>query len=392
VFRALRAVSGVLFSIVISKRAERLFFLPIARNMPTLKLPPLYDPHVHIRDLAQGHKEDWDSGTAAALAGGYTCVLAMPNTTPPVTDPAALADYQNAARLRARCDYGLYLGAGDTNVETAAALAPQTCGLKMYLDQTFGPLKMEDLASLMAHTARWPANKPLCVHAEGRTVAAAILVAHLTGRAVHICHVSHKDEIELIHSAKERGLQVTCEVTPHHLFLTHESAEASGLRGGYIEVRPRLVLESDRLALWEHLAAIDCFATDHAPHTRTEKEGDNPPPGFPGLETALALLLGAVHEGRLTVDDITVRMHTNVKTLFTLPDQPDTYIEVDPDLKWVVRAEELFTRCKWSPWEGQQLRGRVVRTVLRGEVAYDHGKVLALPGTGKDIIEMNNAQ
>lgn len=357
--------------------------------MTTLKLPPLYDPHVHIRDLSQSHKEDWDSGTAAALAGGYTCVLAMPNTTPPITDAPALASYQAAARLRARCDYGLYVGAGDTNIETAAALAPQACGLKMYLDQTFGPLKMEDLGSLMAHMARWPADKPLCVHAEGRTVAAAILVAQLTGRAVHICHVSRKDEIELIHAAKERGLQVTCEVTPHHLFLTADSPGRGG-GGGYAEVRPRLALESDRLALWEHLAAVDCFATDHAPHTRTEKESDTPPPGFPGLETAFSLLLGAVHDGRLTMDDITKRMHTNVKGIFHLPDQPDTYIEVDPDLAWTVNSKELITRCKWSPWEGQTLRGRVIRTVLRGQTAYEYGNVLAQPGTGKDIVELNN--
>lgn len=354
--------------------------------MSLLKLPSLLDPHVHIRDLAQKHKEDWDSGTAAALAGGYTCVLAMPNTDPPIANSEALAQYQAAACARARCDYGLYLGAGDTNIETAADLAPQVCGLKMYLDQTFGPLRMEDLGSLMAHMARWPADKPLAVHAEGRTAAAAILVAQLTKRSVHICHVSRKDEIELIHAAKDHGLDVTCEVTPHHLFLTAENAEAAGLRGGYSEVRPRLALERDRLALWQHLPAIDCFATDHAPHTQAEKETANPPPGFPGLETALALLLGAVHNSRLTVDDIVLRMRTHVARIFHLPDQPDSYIEVDPDLQWRVRPEEMFTRCRWSPWAGQTLHGRVVRTVLRGQVAYEYGKVLAAPGAGHDLV------
>src|SRR5258708_4667024 len=117
--------------------------------MPLLKLPPLYDPHVHIRDLGQSYKEDWDSGTAAALAGGYTGLLAMPNTNPPIIDAAALAQYQAAAHARARCDYGLYLGSTDSNIEFAASLALQVCGLKMYLDQTFGPLKMEELGALM---------------------------------------------------------------------------------------------------------------------------------------------------------------------------------------------------------------------------------------------------
>lgn len=364
--------------------------------MTLIKLPPLYDPHVHIRDLDQSHKEDWDTGTAAALAGGYTCVLAMPNTSPPITDSAALAAYQQAARARARCDYGLYLGAGDSNVETGAALAPQTCGLKMYLDQTFGPLRMEDLGSLMAHMQRWPADKPVCVHAEGRTVAAAVLAAQLGGRSVHICHVSRKDEIELIRAAKDRGLEVTCEVTPHHLFLAAatpaspigETPDRGGPGRGYTEVRPRLASDSDRLALWQHLDAIDCFATDHAPHTRTEKESQAAPPGFPGLETALALLLGAVHEGRLGLDDLTRRMHTNVRRIFRLPDQPGSFIEIDPDLEWQVRAEELLTRCKWSPWEGRTLRGRVVRTVVRGRTAYEYGNVLAQPGSGNDVIEM----
>jgi carbamoyl-phosphate synthase/aspartate carbamoyltransferase/dihydroorotase len=103
------------------------------------------------------------------------------------------------------------------------------------------------------------------------------------------------------------------------------------------------------------------------------------------LETALALLLGAVHAGQLSLDDVVARMHTNLKRIFSLPDQPDTYIEVDPDLVWMVRAEELQSRCKWSPWEGHTLRGRVVRTVLRGQAAYEYGQVLAQPGTGREM-------
>jgi carbamoyl-phosphate synthase/aspartate carbamoyltransferase/dihydroorotase len=184
---------------------------------------------------------------------------------------------------------------------------------------------------------------------------------------------------------------VTCEVTPHHLFLT-AVGRAAGRGPGYLEVRPRLATEADRRALWQHLAAIDCFATDHAPHTRAEKESESPPPGFPGLETALALLLGAVHDGRLTLEALVARMHTNVKALFSLPDQPESYIEVDPDLEWTVRGEALLTRCRWSPWEGQTLRGRVVRTVLRGQVAYAYGQVLARPGSGHDLVQKSNNQ
>ena len=121
-----------------------------------MRLPGLIDVHVHLREPGGTHKEDWDSGTAAALAGGFTTVLAMPNTQPPVTDAATLDLALAAARSKARCDYGQYLGAGADNVETAATLAPRAAGLKMYLDQTYGPLRLDDMTDWQAHFERWP--------------------------------------------------------------------------------------------------------------------------------------------------------------------------------------------------------------------------------------------
>jgi carbamoyl-phosphate synthase/aspartate carbamoyltransferase/dihydroorotase len=130
---------------------------------------------------------------------------------------------------------------------------------------------------------------------------------------------------------------------------------------------------------------IDCFATDHAPHTSAEKDGDAPPPGFPGLETALSLMLTAVHEGRLSMDDLIVRMHTNPKRIFGLPDQAQTEIEVDTDAVWEVRAEEMHSRCGWSPYEGARLRGCVRSVMLRGQPVFVDGQVLTPPGYGIDI-------
>lgn len=348
-----------------------------------IRLPGLIDVHVHLREPGATHKEDWDTGTAAALAGGFTTVLAMPNTVPPITDAAALALSQTAARARARCDYGIFFGAGAGNVETAAALAAQTCGLKMYLDQTFGPLRLDELGALMAHMPRWPNDRPIAVHAEGRSVAAAIAVAQLAGRGVHICHVSRQDEIELIRAAKEKGWPVTCEVTPHHLLLTQEDIPALG--PGRSEVRPRLATPADRDALWANLAYVDCFATDHAPHTLAEKDSTQPPPGFPGLETALPLLLDCVHAGRLTLDDLVSRLNANPRRIFGLPDQPDTWVEVDEGEAWTVRASEMKSRCGWTPFEGRRVRGRVRSVTLRGRVAYRDGEVLAALGSGQSI-------
>jgi carbamoyl-phosphate synthase/aspartate carbamoyltransferase/dihydroorotase len=212
-------------------------------------------------------------------------------------------------------------------------------------------------------------------------VAAVLFIAQLHDRPVHICHVSQRDEIELIAAAKARGVRVTCEVCPHHMFLTKDAA----LAPGFIEVRPRLATQDDVDALWAHLAVIDCFATDHAPHTRAEKESPNPPPGFPGLETALPLWLTAVGDGKLNLEDVVSRMSTNPARLFALPAQADTWIEVDPDQAWTVRAAEAQSRCGWSPFEGWHLRGRVTSVTLRGQLAYDGEKVLSAPGAGRNV-------
>lgn len=348
--------------------------------MGVIRLPGLIDPHVHMREPGGTHKEDWDSGTCAALAGGYTCVLAMPNTLPPLTDSRTLERSLAAARRKARCDYGVHLGAGAGNVQAAASLAERVVGLKMYLDQTFGPLQLGDLAALNGHMARWPRQRPLLVHAEGSSIAAALQLAWLNHRPVHVCHVSRKAELELIRAARERGALVTCEVAPHHLFLTEDDAPSLG--PGRCEVRPRLATGADRDALWAGLKSgvIDCLATDHAPHTAAEKDGENPPPGFPGLETALGLMLG-----RLELDELVAVMHTNPSRIFGLPQQPETWIEVDPDACWVVTAEQMHSRCGWTPFEGRRLTGRVRSVTLRGRLAFRDGEVLAPAGWGQNV-------
>ncbi len=349
-----------------------------------LELPGLIDPHVHLREPGQTHKEDFDSGTTAALAGGFTAVLAMPNTDPPMTDASTLGQTLSAARAKARCDFGLFLGAGEGNTASAAELAPLTCGLKVYMDQTFGELRMQSLPALIEHFKKWPGYRPIACHAEDHSLAVVLALANLFERRVHICHVSTGVEIQLIRLAKERGTQVTWEVTPHHLFLSEEDIPALGRGRG--EVRPRLATPNDVAALWEALEVIDCIATDHAPHTIAEKDGEDPPPGFPGLETALSLMLGAVRERRLTKDDLVLRMHTHPQRIYDLPPQHDTRIEVDEDHVWEVSGAELHSRCGWSPFEGMKLRGRVRRVVLRSQLAYEDGEAHAPPGFGRDLI------
>jgi carbamoyl-phosphate synthase/aspartate carbamoyltransferase/dihydroorotase len=236
----------------------------------------------------------------------------------------------------------------------------------------------------MEHFEHWPVEFPIVAHAESRTLAAVILMAELYGRAIHLAHVSLAEEILLIRKAKERGLKVTCEVAPHHLFLTQEDIPkmASTGRG---EVRPRLATPADKEALWQNLDVIDCFATDHAPHTLAEKDSTTPPPGFPGLETVLPLLLTAVHDGCLTVEDITTRMVDNPRRIFNLPEQANTWIEIDPDERWEIQAVDMFTRSAWTPFEGMPVQGRLQRVMLRGNLVYENGKILASPGFGQDV-------
>ena len=278
-----------------------------------IKIPGLIDPHVHVREPGGTHKEDWDTASAAALAGGFTTILAMPNTRPPVTDEETLNASLAAAGAKAHCDFAQFLGAGPDNLDLPDQISQRSAGLKLYLDQTFGPLRLDDMTLWMEHFKRWPRNLPIVAHAESRTMAAVILMADIYDRPVHLAHVSLREEILLIRAAKEKGIKITCEVTPHHLFLTDEDIPKMAREG----VKwTSTCLPADQEALWENLDVIDVFATDHAPHTLNEKDGDNPPPGFPGLETALPLFLTAVHQGRLSMEDIPKEWSPDPRDIF----------------------------------------------------------------------------
>ena len=348
--------------------------------MPDLTLPGLIDVHTHLRVPGGEHKETFASGTAAALAGGITLVLAMPNTNPPLTTPAALALARRAAAADARCDVSLFAGAAPADVAHLPALAEEAVALKIYLNDTFGRLRVDDLPTLVACFTTWPREKLIALHAERQSVAVAIGLAATYDRPVHFCHISRREEIELIADAKGRGLPVTCEVTPHHLFLNEADAARLGPLG---DMRPLLGTAGDVAALWAHLNdTVDCIATDHAPHTLEEKHSASPPPGVPGLETSLPLLLSAVQDGRLTTERLTALMHDNPRRIFGLPAQPETRVEVDMT-PYEIAATGWQTKCGWSPFAGLMAGGRVARVVLRGNVVYEDGRVLAAPGSGR---------
>ena len=340
--------------------------------MPLISLPGLIDPHVHLREPGATHKEDFFTGTCAALAGGFTTVLEMPNTSPPTSDLDRLQDKSRLAAAKTVCDVGFFVAAvNDMPPEIVAEAGKHACGMKIYVSETFGNLRIDHLDTLAAYFASWRGPGPIAVHAEDMMLATCLALADLYEQHLHVVHVSLKSEIELIRLAKERGQRVTCEVSPHHLYLTQ--ADVAEL-GPYGDMRPRLATESDRQALWDNLDIIDCIATDHAPHTKVEKETENPPPGVPGLETSLPLMLLAVEQGRLTLDDLIAKMHTNPARIYGLPTQPDTFIEVDTDARYTFPVAggrpspdgAHLPGCKWlAGWNALPCAARLSLSTAR---------------------------
>jgi len=348
--------------------------------MSILRLPGLIDPHVHLRDPGATHKEDFLTGTRAALAGGVTLVIDMPNNPgAPVISPESLRRKVEAANDKIVCDVGLYYGATPSNTPTYNEVAPQVFGLKLYLDHTTGDLKIDELEIIRDIMRAWPKEKPLLVHAEDRTVAMVLGLIPSVGRGVHFCHISEGVEIELIRDAKERGLPVTCEVAPHHLFLTEDDVPRLQ---GFGVMKPPLKRRSDVDALWANLDVVDMIATDHAPHTLAEKQSEHPPFGVPGLETSLPLMLTAVHEGRVSMDRLVEMMHTAPARVFRTGTQQNTFIEVDTAHRWTIQTEHLQTKCGWTPFEGMSGVGAVRSVVLRGQEVLRDGEITARPGSG----------
>ncbi|NKQ36828.1 MAG: amidohydrolase family protein [Chloroflexi bacterium] len=346
----------------------------------TITLPGLADVHTHLRVPGGEHKEDFRTGTAAALVGGFTTILAMPNTSPPLSTPEVVQATFRQAQEDVLCDVGLFAGASPEKIDLLPQLVPHTVALKIYLNDTFGPLRVEDVPTLRACFRTWPREKMIAMHAEQQSVAVGIGLAAAYGRHVHFCHISRREEIELIADAKMQGLPVTCEVTPHHLFLTAADAARLGPLG---DMRPVLGSQSDADALWEHINdTIDCIATDHAPHTLAEKLSDNPPPGVAGLETSLGLMLTAVTQNRLTLERLTDLMSHNPRRIYNLPPQPDTYIEVALE-PTPIRNEDMRSKCGWTPFAGMEMGGRALKVVLRGEIVFENGRILAEPGDGR---------
>ena len=389
-----------------------------------LVLPGFIDTHVHFRDPGGTHKEDFLSGTQAALAGGVTTILDMPNTQPAVTGREQLNAKAALAAAKAVVDYGLYLGATPENVEEAAGLANEVAAMKLYMGSSTGSLLVTEFAPLYRHFSTFSHDKPLVVHAEDEqslqyfgalarpqssatntnhnlarpplsaqiALSRALAIAEKTGRRLHIAHTTTQRELELIQEAKQKGVRVTCEVTPLHLFLTEEDQQQKGNLG---KVNPPLRSREDQQALWRLFDSIDTIGTDHAPHTLEEKRQPyaQAPSGIPGVQTMLPLLLNAASQGRITLQAVIERCVTNPARIFGLSTKGALEIGkdadivlIDPEKEYEITNEQMLSKCGWTPFAGTHIKGMIEQVYVRGALGYVRGTCIARAGSGKSVV------
>lgn len=350
-----------------------------------VKIPAMLDPHCHLRDLDWAHKATFASETAAAVAGGYWAVFDMPNTPPETVDRPALDRKLAALASSATCDWGVYAGASQAdNTAEYAAMVYDTCGLKIFNNSTTGNLLLDNQPMRHTHYAAWPASRLIAVHAEEETVLDILELVRQHRKHTHFLHISSQFEIDTLQAAKEEGLPVSIGVCPHHLYLTE--ADVDALRG-YAMMKPPLKTRADVDALWQAVAdgVVDVIESDHAPHTRAEKEAHHPAYGVPGLETTLPLMLTAVAEDRLSVDRAVDLVATNPRKIWGLAPPDDTYCLVDLSAEYTIDNANLHTACGWSPFDGQRVRGKILETWIRGLKVYDGEAVLVDAGFGKNL-------
>lgn len=351
-----------------------------------ITLPGLIDPHVHLRDPGQTEKEDFYTGTQAALAGGFTTVLDMPNNKTAITTPEGLEAKIAEARKKVVCDIGFHYGSLGDNLANFKRIQKKVTGLKIYLNITTGTYIVDEKVFGKIADA-WPKDKPILVHAEEDILEKILEIGKRAKQRIHVCHVSSTKELQIVYRAKENGQTVTCGVTPHHLFLNETMMRTMGT---FAKMKPVLKSQKDVDYLWKNLDMIDVIESDHAPHTLSEKKQtafDAAPYGVPGLETTLPLLLTAAHEGKITVHDIIRLCFENPSRIFTIQPNLNTFIRVDENERWTIKNENLFTKCKWSPFNDWEVRGRVKQVFIRGTKVFENDKIVIQPGFGEIIHE-----
>ena len=376
--------------------------------------PGLIDMHVHLREPGQEAKEDFVSGTQAAAAGGYTTIATMPNTNPAVDNAALVRSLQKRA-----VDEGIVhveiIGAltkgqqgkelaevGDMTVAGAVAFSDDghyVQNAKVMLNgfdylRSFDKviISHDEETSLVEEGAMNESHRSAMLGLKGRPTVAEdiavmrdIMLAEYAGARFHVAHISSARAVEIVRQAKKRGVRVTAEVTPHHLTMTDDCVN---LMDSATKVNPPLRGEKDVLALLEGLkdGTIDAIVTDHSPHTEEEKDVEYglAPSGFPGLETAVGVLLTDLyHTGKLDLTLIVSKMTAEPARIFGLDragaltvGNPADIAILDTEQEWTVDPEAFYTRGTHSPFAGRKLKGRAILTMVDGRIVMKDGRMV----------------
>lgn len=378
-------------------------------------LPGVIDPQVHFREPGLTHKEDLATGTSAAIKGGVTTIFEMPNTSPPTTTAEALQDKLARARGRAWCDHAFFVGATEENAGALAELErlPGCAGVKLFMGSSTGTLLVgedeeveavlrsgrrrvavhaEDEARLrerlpLVQGSGDPALHPVWRDEETalRATLRLLTIARRCGRPVQVLHVTTAEEMDLLARHKDIA---TVEVPPQHLTLV--APDCYRELGTRAQMNPPIRDARHRDALWRGIAEgiVDCLGSDHAPHTLEEKARPYPtsPSGMPGVETLLPIMLDHAAAGRLSLERLVDLTSAGAARAYGIAGKGRIAVGYDADLVLVdvkrretIRAERLASRCGWTPFEGKEVTGWPVMTILRGAIAMREGELTGAP-------------
>lgn len=378
-------------------------------------LSGMIDPHVHVRDLEMAYKETWQTASQAAIVGGITTIMDMPNTKPATTDLTGLEIKRNAAK-KSLVNYKIHLSATESNLKELRKILEENpqdvAGIKVFLagssdnEVVENPEKLIEIFQLakefdkvvLVHSEmqsildKWQeklSDPTIELHNQIRNKEAAIVgtklvleLAEKLGNKLYICHVSTKEEIDLIRTAKKTNHNIFCEVTPHHLALDETILNRAGNFG---KVNPPLRSQENNKALLEAIkvGTIDCLGTDHAPHSLEEKQHDytNAPSGFPGLETAIPMTYWLVKDKHVTLKRYSEMISRNAAKIFNIEKRGEIkvgnfadLIVIDPNKEYKIKAEIFHTKAKYSPFEGMKTGCKIVMCFVNGEMKINEGE------------------
>ncbi len=370
-------------------------------------IPGLIDPHVHFRDPGLTHKEDWKSGSQAAAHGGYTTVIDMPNTIPQTDTLKAFKEKKEIAKKKSVVDFAIHAGV-KTQKDVDEILNEKPAAYKIFMDLHDN----DQLYQMFEYVSK--TGKPLCLHCEDKNlvdyniktlssdksndsktitysyarsalaeliaVNRAIEYAKKLDLQIHLCHISTRQTLELIHEARN-STNITIEATPHHLFLDNSVYESYGIKA---KTNPPLRDVNYNISL-SHLNEFDSIGTDHAPHTLEEKQKNTwtSAAGIPGLEVTLPLLLTEVNNNNLTLEEVVKLTSYNPSKIFKIPQKGSIEVGYDGDITVLdmkregrINVDNWYTQGKYSPFDNRAFVGCNVMTINRGNIICDEDNVI----------------